>query len=177
MKIMKFREINESHKNEYGCSMIYFELPFSEVIHKVIDEKDIYEDPNDPTYGLETEPHVTLLFGLHSDVNDDEVIENQIPDSDITEITLHNISKFSNEMYDVLKFDAKSDWLYESNEKLRKLPHTTDFPDYHPHCTITYLLPGTSDKYIELLKGVSIQVKPTEFVYSKTNGEKIKNKI
>ena len=64
-----------------------------------------------------------------------------------------------------------------NNEKLRKLPHTTDFPDYHPHCTITYLLPGTSDKYIELLKGVSIQVKPTEFVYSKTNGEKIKNKI
>lgn len=74
---------------------------------------------------------------------------------------------------DVLKFDVKDcDHLHEINAELRKKPHTSNFPDYHPHATIAYLKPGTAKSYVEKHKDVSETVKPTEIVYSKADGTK-----
>jgi len=169
--------INEIRKNEYGCSMVYFDLPFIDMIHEYIDEKDIYEDPNDPSYGLEDEPHVTLLFGLHDNVDDEDVFDLSTP-KEITPITLKNIGCFESQNgYNVLKFEAEADWLGECNEKLTELPHTSNFQDYKPHCTISYMINGKCDKYIDILKGVEIKVEPKELVYSKPSGQKIKRSI
>ena len=61
-------------KAQYAISE-YFDFPEKENLHKQINEEDVFVDPKDATFGLETEPHCTLLYGLHSDVKL-EVIEN-----------------------------------------------------------------------------------------------------
>ena len=92
--IKKFSSmITENRTNDYGCSMVHFDLPILEMIHKYIDESDVYEDPEDPSYGLEDEPHVTLLFGLHEEVKDDEVMELSKP-KEMASIILKNIGCF-----------------------------------------------------------------------------------
>ena len=45
-----------------------------EEIQEIIKEEDIYSNLNGyPKGGREKEPHVTVLFGLHSDVEDKEI--------------------------------------------------------------------------------------------------------
>jgi 2'-5' RNA ligase len=190
-KIFNFEEwlneqqiaINEDSGNHsYGCAMAYFELPEMDAIHKKIDEKDIYTDDSDRSYGLETEPHVTLLYGIHDkEVEDDKVLE-ACRKYQIGEIVLHNVSLFENDKYDVLKFDVRYPYkggafLHKINKELTKLPNTNSFPDYHPHCTIAYLKPGEGKKYVKMFEGLEINVKPNEIVYSKADGEKIVEKL
>jgi hypothetical protein len=55
---------------------------------------------------------------------------------------VYSLPEFENELYDVLKFDVKREKsLFDCNKDLMKFPHTTDYPDYHPHLTISYLKP------------------------------------
>jgi len=51
---------------------------------------------------------------------------------------------------------------------MAEYPHTTDYPDYHPHMTIAYVKKGMGKKYAEDLKDFSIT--PDKFVYSKIDG-------
>lgn len=169
--ILKFNEyLNEKEetKYEYGCSMLYFDFPQMKTLHDEIKEEDIYD--GDGT-GLENDPHVTLLYGLHSDeIKDDEVLEISV--KGVMSIGLGNPSLFENDKFDVLKFDAEAPFLDDINAELSKLPHTTDFPEYHPHCTIAYLKPGKGKEYTKLFKGRIYEVFPTKVVYSKPDGTK-----
>ena len=159
--------------------MVYFDFPEIESIHKAISEKDIYQDPEDSTFGLEIESHVTLLYGLHSDeIGDKEVFD--ACGKNFNKLTLTNLSLFSNEKYDVLKFDVKGKELFKANERLSKFPHTTNFPEYHPHCTVAYLKSGHGKKVIKELNKLfsdEFTVFCTKIVYSKPNGTKIKEKL
>jgi len=168
------KEDDGTHK--FGCSMVYFDMPMMEALHKIIDEEDVYIDDSDRSFGLESEPHTTLLYGLHADVDDKDVIEKSKPD-EIGDITLHNASLFENDDYDVLKMDAKAEWLTGCNKKLTELPHTTEFKIYKPHCTIGYLKKGVGQKYVDMFNGMQIKVNPVEIVYSKTDGTKVKAKL
>lgn len=176
-KLPTFQEfINEGLKKtyDYGCSMLYFDFPQMAVIHDNIDEQDIYDDPENSGFGLEKEPHCTLLYGIHSDeVSDDDVISRSKFNSR-DPLILKNISVFKNKDYDVLKFDVEHADLQGINKKLRELPYTNDYPDYHPHCTIAYLKPGTSEQYLKAYEGRSFQVHPKHIVYSKPDGSKLK---
>jgi hypothetical protein len=59
------------------------------------------------------------------------------------------------------------------NKMFRDLPHTNDYPDYHPHATIAYVKAGTGEKYTkDLSKEDALVVKPNKVVYSKASGEK-----
>jgi 2'-5' RNA ligase len=171
--IAKKEEIKPVHK--FGCAIVYFDFPEIKDLHSRIDQEHIHHD-EDGSKGLEDEPHVTLLYGLHPEVQDNEVIEASKCKYD--SITLHNLSLFENEKCDVLKFDAKGDSLHEANGRLSKLPHTTDYPDYHPHCTVAYLKPGKGREILEKLKDVNeYEVKCKHIVYSKIDGTKIKEDI
>jgi len=66
----------------------------------------------------------------------------------------------------VLKFDASGDWLHAMNGELKELPHTNEYAEYKPHCTLAYLKPGMGQKYVDLFNGLLYAVKPKEFVYS-----------
>jgi hypothetical protein len=158
-----------------GCVMLYFDFPMMNKIHDGIDPKDLYEEEGDRTFGLEDEPHVTLLYGLDGSVTPDQVkgILNKFT---FGTCKLHNASLFEND-YDVLKFDVKGDSLRDANSDLRELPYKSDYPDYHPHCTIGYLIKGTGKKYCDRMKGHEYDLVPTYAVFSQPDGTKNKMKI
>lgn len=159
---------NEEKKYPYGSAMLHFNFPDMKIFHERIQADDLTED------GLETEPHVTILYGLHSDdINDEDVIRSCT--TGVSSILLHNVSCFENEDYDVLKFDVRSSFLHDMNKELVKLPHTNDYPDYNPHCTIAYLKSGKGKKYIEEFGERSYEVFPTKVIYSKPDGTKIRS--
>jgi hypothetical protein len=171
--ITEAKDKDNDKKYSYGCSMLYFDFPQMKVIHDEIEPEDIFDEDG---HGLETEPHVTLLYGLHSDeIDDDKVLD--ISSKGIKSMGLGNVSLFENDKFDVLKFDVEAPFLYGINKELSKLPHTTDFPDYHPHCTIAYLKPGSGKKYTKLFKGRIYEVFPTKVVYSKPDGTKIEERF
>jgi hypothetical protein len=159
----------------HGCVMLYFDFPKMSEIHDGIDPSDLYEEENDRTYGLEDEPHVTLLYGLKKGVTVEQVKE-ILDQFTFNQCTLHNASLFENE-YDVLKFDVKGDNLHDANKALRELPYENDYPDYHPHCTIGYLKKGMGKKYCEKMKDQEYELAPTYAVFSQPDGTKTKMKI
>jgi hypothetical protein len=57
-----------------------------------------------------------------------------------------------------------------------KLPHTTDYPDYKPHITLAYVLPGKSEKYLQNNYNYTFE-NIKNIIYSKSNGEKIQIKL
>jgi 2'-5' RNA ligase len=156
--------------------MVYFDFPQAPELHAMIEPEDLYTESGDRTFGIEDEPHTTLLFGLHSNEIPDEEVMDVCTSMPIGQLTLKNASLFRNSQkgYEVLKFDVENPALYDINKKLAELPHTTEFPDYHPHCTIAYLKKGTGDKYVAQLADRTFDVSVQEIVYSKPDGSKIR---
>jgi len=135
-----------------------------------IDRHDVYSG-DDGTYGIETHPHVTILYGLHEEVHEDLVCRIcQAVDGPI-EIELKDLSVFENEDYDVLKFDVESDVLRNLNKAFQGLPHTTDYPDYSPHLTVAYLKKGTADKYFDLKSKVPDKTNLSRFEFTPAGAE------
>ena len=177
-RIKLFEEfVNEKNDNtySYGCVMLYFYFPNIKKIHGGILEEDIYEEDNDKTFGLEDEPHCTLLYGLEKEVTIEQVTE-ILDKQTFGTCNLANASLFENE-YDVLKFDVKGDSLIESNKALCELPYHSDYPDYHAHMTLAYLKKGTGKKYCETLNGEEYNEVPSYAVFSQPDGTKTKIKI
>lgn len=168
-------EGKENHK--YGCVMLYLDLDKDKEneIQDLVQEDDLYlGTKDDPGYGRETEPHVTVLYGIHSDVPDEDV-EELIDKLVQPELILNNISIFDNahKGYDVVKFDVENNDLNKMNKSFSKLPHTNDYPDYHAHVTIAYVKAGEGSKYTKKLsKEEEIVIKPNKIVYSKADGSK-----
>ena len=177
MKLVKLIQEKKTDAYEYGCVMLYFDFPLINKIHDAIDPDDLYEEEGDRTYGLEDEPHCTLLFGLHPVALMD--IKKVLARHKFGPCKVYNASLFQNEKYDVLKFDvgyaSKGDnFLHKCNEDLKKFPYTNSFPNYHPHLTIGYLKPGFGKKYAERLKGFESELAPQYAVYSKPPNTKHK---
>lgn len=166
---------------EAGCAMLYFDFPKMTDIHSKINEEDIYTEEEDRSYGLEDEPHCTLLYGLNPNVSLDQVKE-KINKHQFGSVIATNASLFENPKYDVLKFDMRypntdEEFLHKCNTSLCELPYKTDYPDYHPHMTIAYLKPGLGKKYVDILKDEEYELEPQYAVYSEANGTKTKIKI
>lgn len=169
-------EAKQEQEYDYGCAMLHFDFPEMQELHDYISEEDIYTEEGDRSYGLEKDPHVTLLYGLHEEVSDDTVKKICLGQN-YGSVMLENISCFENEKFDVLKFDVKADGLHDCNAKLAELPHTTEYPDYHPHATVGYLKSGTAQKYIDKFKDRTYEVTPHSVEYSKPSGDKLSWKL
>lgn len=165
-------EAEKNHKTEYGCLMVYLDIDKKDwkALQDLIDEDDLYTE--EAGYGLEDKPHVTILYGLHEDIEDEE-IEVDINKIKEPKMRFKDISTFNPKDYDVLKFDVESSDLVKLNKEFREYPHTNSFPDYHAHATIAYVKKGTGKKYAEKMKDMlDIKIEPSKIVYSKANGEK-----
>lgn len=169
-------------KHDYGCVMLYFDIDKKvwKEFQDMISEEDIFKKEGDLSYGREDTPHVTILYGLHADIPDSTVKE-LIDEMEGPELKLRKISIFENDEFDVVKFDIIGESkkkLGKMNKMLAELPHTTDYPDYHPHSTIAYVKKGKGKKYIKTLTGDDvISVEPHEIMYSKADGSDIKYKL
>ena len=148
--------LNEQKKEQtYGCVMLDSKISDWEEKHiGGIDPKDVYIKPYDDSYGLEDNPHVTIIYGIHEDEIDPEVVMEVIKKNmkPVT-VTIDNISIFSKNEYDVVKYDVPvTDQLKEYRNKFEKtFPNTQTFPEYHPHITLAYVKPGEGQKYIKKL--------------------------
>ena len=149
----------------YGCIMVEFDMPeqlCQSVIKRLGLESDVYDDDS-KEYGIETKPHVTLLYGIHEDVSLDEIKKHLPSISEMTAI-ISGISHFKCNDYDVLKFDIDSPKLHEINKNIcDNVPFTNEFPDYIPHMTIAYLKKGCGEKYND--NNYSIPIKPLRYRY------------
>ena len=164
----------ESGPYEYGCVMLYLDFDESNLT-SVIADKDLYNDDSG-RYGAETEPHVTLLYGLHSNVTP-QIIQQILDRIHFGDIRLTNPSLFENADYDVLKFDAAGEGLQIANQTFSKLPNSNEYPNYHPHMTVAYLKKGMGRFYVNKFMNLQYNVTPVFAIYSVPSGKKYKIKI
>lgn len=161
--------LTESFKYEYGCLMLDLNIPKWNILKENINPNDIY---NEEGFGFEKEPHCTILFGF---IDSDEVfpkiktILQKIHKPILLELT--KISMFESKDYDVLKFDVDSSVLHKLNKKFRDdFEYKTNYPDYHPHVTISYLKKGTAKKYTTDFDK-KYKILATQFSYSRPEGK------
>lgn len=110
--------------------------------------------PNDlknPTFEAGEQPHVTVLYGLHTK-NPEEVFSQIKRSGAVRPATMHlgKIDLFRHRDQDVLKINVESSDLHHLNGVVKKLPNSYSFPSYEPHVTVAYLKPGTGEKYLGL---------------------------
>lgn len=171
------KDVNK--KYDFGCVMLFFNIPKIKNIINVIEDDDVYCKEG---FGVETKSHVTLLYGLHDNEIEDDSVMDMLLKYEYYDLYLTNPSLFINNDCDVLKFDVvckdNENFLFDINNELKnEFPYTSDYPNYHPHCTIAYLKSGSGQKYVDILKDIEVVVHPSKLVYSKSNGEKIVKKI
>ncbi len=100
--------------------------------------------------GRETNPHVTVRYGLHE--NDGYATHATL--TGVGPVSVRFASKlavFSNKDADVIHVPVRSGGLRRLNGMLAALPHTDTHDGYKPHATIAYVKPGLGAKYIKEL--------------------------
>ena len=172
MKFLKnYLKFMESKNYQWGCVMLEVEIDnWKEILDK-IDDEDLYM-PEDEQHGKQKEPHITILYGIDTKVGDDEVkdIFQNLRKEDFN-IQVLDINLFENEDYDVLKIEVKDSLLNNYYNQLKKLPNHSNYPQYNPHVTITYLNSGLGKKYVEKSPNINLKVK--SILYTKPTGENI----
>lgn len=129
---------------DYSSTQINIEGALKEAIltlHKQISKEDLYTE--EKGYGLEKEPHVTILYGLHT--TNPSGIKKLLKDEKPVKLKLGKITRFSTDdkPYDVLKIDIKSEDLTRLNKLFKdNEEYTSDFDKYHPHLTLAYVKKG-----------------------------------
>lgn len=174
---MKFTELYDfiqenSAQREFSCLML--DLSFLKKEFEIFQENicpcDVYDEK--PGHGIETEPHITILYGLH--VQQFKPLKDKLDFSPV-KFKIKDISLFENEKYDVLKLGIESKDLHSLNKQtVQNFDHTNKFPDYKPHSTIAYLMPGTGHYYKKLkneLVGKSFE--SNKFIFSNKYGDKV----
>ncbi len=150
------RWLNEQKEEPYyGCVMLETQMRDWDDVHiGGIDDRDVFVKPLDDSFGLEKQPHMTVIFGIHEDDVDPEVIMSVIKENmEPVTVTVTSISIFEKEEYDVVKYDIP---VTDQIDKYRQMfldnfVNTQDFPEYHPHMTIAYVKPGEGKKYVSNL--------------------------
>lgn len=167
--------LKEEKKNdsqiEYGCLMLYFNIKKWNNITSIINKDDLYKV--DDEYGIETEPHITILYGFHKKVTADDIFslyKNNFKLKPI-EVKVNGISIFKNKEFDVVKLDVESKILTKLNDIMKKLPNTSTYPEYHPHITIGYVKKGMGKKYVETFSK-KLKLIANKLVFSTKDEEK-----
>lgn len=109
---------------------------------KSIPDDELAED------GREDEFHVTALYGLHGE--DAEEIANLVSGFGPVKIVFGETSLFpadDKKDHDVVKIDIKGDDIHRLHKLLKKLDHTSTYPEYKPHLTLAYCKAGEGAKY------------------------------
>lgn len=151
--------------------MIMFEINDSDwkkLMDRISFKDDVYDDGSGK-YGVEAEPHVTILYGLHDDKFKFDDLKEMLPPVSTMTAILSAISHFECPEYDVLKFDVDAPKYHHVNKRIRdKFQYTTDYPEYHPHMTLAYLKKGCGCKYKH--DALSVPLTPKQYKYGFADG-------
>ena len=158
----------------YGCVMVEVPVKNWEALTQIIDIDDIYEEKGDSTYGIQKNPHLTLLYGLHENVTNEQVKKVFDDFDENINIEIEGVDIFENPKFDVVKFNIKkTNTLQNLFNKLSELPNSNEYPDYKPHITIAYVKSGTGKKYVNPNYKHKVS-NVDEITYSKPNDDKFK---
>ncbi len=169
---MSIKLLSEEIKYKLGCVMVEVSVSNWNEITSTINKDDLYEVEGE-NYGIQNNPHLTLLYVLKANITKEQIKEvlTKTIDGDKIIIEIENIDTFENEDFDVVKFNVKkTEQLQRIFDALSELPNENTFPDYKPHITIAYVRKGLGEKY---KKSYSHKVSSNEICYSMANGEKI----
>lgn len=163
----------------YGCIMVGYAIEkhkWKRMVMSMIKPEDVFDDGTGD-YGLELEPHVTALYGIHDDeVTLDDVKSCLLPvDKMIALVT--GVGFFECPNYDVVKFEIHSPAIVELNARLvSNLPYSSDYPDYVPHMTLAYVNKGAGSKYAAAITP-PVVMRPLIYKYGFANGNNAYFKI
>ena len=143
----------EEEKSSAGCLMLDMSKKIGnwKDVTKIIDPADLYQDSTDD-YGIENEPHITVLFGFMPSIKPSDVKDFLSDIKQTIKFKLTGIGMFpggDKKPFDVIKFDVESPDLQELHKKCEEIPNKQNFPDYHPHMTIAYVKKGKGERYVK----------------------------
>lgn len=167
-------ESNNNEAYDFACLMVKLDFSNWGSLKEHFDEEDFCEDEK----GFEEYPHVTVLYGIHSDGVNPKQMKKFVDkfNRDKIIVELEEVTLFENEKFDVVKFDINDIHgdLHKINKAIRdNFDYTSNFPDYHPHVTIAYVKPGLGKKYVEKFKDLKyILAESKKIVYSEPSGQK-----
>ncbi len=161
---------NEAAKEKtHSFSCVMIDLP-DDLAQKVkswgqrnVDTADLFV-PDGRRTGRETEPHVTVLYGIHTERV--SRIRRALEGVQPFTVKLGKASIFKNADMDVLKMEVTSPDLFSLNEKLSEsLYNTQTHSEYQPHVTLAYLKKDKGDKYKgdKTFAGTEFEVKKVVF--------------
>jgi hypothetical protein len=147
----KYLEFIKEEKSgyEYGCVMVDFNFTNWSKLLESIDSDDIYKVEG-KSYGLQPRSHLTLLYGIHDTVSDEEILNcfKGFKEDDF-KVQLDGVSIFENPEFDVVKLGVVlTPRIKEINKRLSELPNSNQFPEYKPHVTLAYVKKGLGKKYV-----------------------------
>lgn len=153
MIIKKYIEfMNESKEKsgdlyKYGCAMIQLNISNWDELTSSIDPDDVYL-PDDPSHGVETNPHLTLLYGINPEVTNDQVKSVIDNFNEEIQVEINGVGIFENKDFDVVKLNVvPSGPIQHIHDELSKLPNSDQYPKYVPHITLAYIKKGSGKKY------------------------------
>jgi 2'-5' RNA ligase len=129
--------------------MLYTHIDgWNKICKTIVDEKDVY-DTKDNEYGYETEPHITLVYGIHDDDIDRSEMFEKIKELEPVTVEIEEIGVFEIDDYDVVKMNVP---VTKQLKKYRKMfedgfPNTQKFKTFKPHITLAYVKKGCGKKY------------------------------
>lgn len=119
----------------------------------------------------ETEPHVTVLYGLHPTPE----LESQLEELDWSpcDVEFGLFEVFENEDKDVVYLRVrKNPWLEQLNRDLLLLPNSNSHKDYQPHVTLGYFPPGTGRQIVDRLNLITFDQSITSDSYVLSNPQR-----
>lgn len=160
---------------EYGAVMYQCKFTSWNKVLNQIDEEDVYINAKDSIFGYEYEPHITLVYGFHEDINHEALVEDMSKFEPV-EVELLRVNSFEQDEFDVLKIEVSKENLLKYRKMLlKKYDNTQEFDKYDPHITICYLKKGTAKKYHN--NNLSTKITCNEIKYGSPKNHKIYVKL
>jgi 2'-5' RNA ligase len=155
---------------KHGCVMLELNIGNWDELTDSIDPKDVYL-PDDPSHGVETNPHVTIMYPVDPDrtfTNVTDILDKIKVKK--PKIEIDGIGIFENSEFDVLKFTIINNSILQNLHDRLSILGQDKFDKFKPHITIAYLKSGSGKKYINQNYHYTIDV--DRIKYTTPSGEK-----
>lgn len=126
--------------DKLGCIMLNTtKIPVAQYVPE--SGNDVVSDGSHSGLVGETEPHVTLLFGLLENGNTwKNKVDSVLETWNCPTVTINRVSFFDlGDQYAIVGIVEKSNELVDGHERLTLLPHINTFSEYIPHITLAYV--------------------------------------